>query len=35
MQQMAAADRQLLEQVGGEQFVTALAMRLSLSDGQV
>ncbi len=33
--QLAAADRQLLEQFGGEQFVTALAMRLNLADGQI
>jgi len=33
--QLAAADRRLLEQFGGEQFVTALAMRLNLADGQV
>jgi len=35
VEQLAAADRQLLAQFGGEQFVTALAMRLSLADGQV
>lgn len=33
--QVTAADRQLLEQFGGAQFVTALAMRLDLAQGQV
>ncbi|GAC1442373.1 MAG: PP2C family protein-serine/threonine phosphatase [Mycobacteriales bacterium] len=31
--QIAQADRQLLERFGGDQFVTALAMRLDLADG--
>lgn len=31
--QLALADRQLLDRFGGDQFVTALAMRLDLSDG--
>lgn len=34
-QQVAAADRQLLEQFGGTQFVTALAMRLTYIDAQL
>jgi len=33
--QIALADRQLLEQFGGAQFVTALAMRLNLTDGHL
>lgn len=33
--QVCAADLQLLEQFGGAQFVTALAMRLDLADGQL
>jgi hypothetical protein len=33
--QIALADRQLLERFGGEQFVTALAMRLDLADGTI
>ncbi len=31
--QISLADRQLLDRFGGDQFVTALAMRLDLSDG--
>ena len=34
-EQVAAADQQLLQQFGGEQFVTALAMRLDFTDGQL
>jgi len=34
-EQVAAADQQLLQQFGGAQFVTALAMRLDFSDGQL
>lgn len=33
--QVSAADRQLLEQFGGAQFVTALAMRLDLAEGEL
>ncbi|MDQ3432597.1 MAG: serine/threonine-protein phosphatase, partial [Actinomycetota bacterium] len=34
-EQVAAADQQLLQQFGGAQFVTALAMRLDFTDGQL
>ncbi len=34
-EQVTATDQQLLEQFGGVQFVTALAMRLDLTDGQL
>lgn len=33
--QIAQADRQLLARFGGDQFVTALAMRLDLTDGTI
>ncbi len=33
--QIALADRELLARFGGEQFVTALAMRLDLADGTI
>ena len=35
VEQVTQADRQLLEQFGGAQFVTALAMRLDLNDGHL
>ena len=35
VQQVTQADRQLLEQFGGAQFVTALAMRLDLQAGRL
>lgn len=35
VEQIAMADRHLLTQFGGAQFVTALAMRLNLDDGQI
>jgi len=34
-EQVAAADQQLLQQFGGAQFVTVLAMRLDFTDGQL
>ena len=34
-EQVAAADRQLIEHFGGAQFVTALAMRLDVSTGRL